>query len=141
LNASAAGIIEADDGSAHLHGEIHDLADLERVGLGKTSAEYREVLSENENQAAIDPTKARDDAVARNLLFGHAEVGAAVLDQLVEFFESALVEKDVDALASGEPPLAMLSFATFDTAALLGAPDLVPKKSHSVSHDFSGMKA
>ena len=36
---------------------------------------------------------ARDDAVARNQLLGHAEIAATVHDKLVDFFEAAGIER------------------------------------------------
>jgi hypothetical protein len=42
------------------------------------------------------------------LLSGHAEVGAAVLDEHVPLFEAALVEQQFDALARGELALGVL---------------------------------
>ena len=88
-----AGVVEADDGRADLQGEVHDLADLLGVGLGEAAAEDGEVLGEDEDEAAVDAAVAGDDAVAGNLLLGHAEVEAAVLDELVELLEGALVEE------------------------------------------------
>ena len=43
-----------------------------------------------------------DDAVAEDLLLLHAEVGAAMRDELVELDEAALVEQGGDALARGQ---------------------------------------
>ena len=41
LDARAAGIVQADDGRAGLQREVHDLADLLRVGFGERAAEAR----------------------------------------------------------------------------------------------------
>jgi hypothetical protein len=48
------------------------------------------------------------DAVARDLLRLHAEVGAIVLDEHVIFFEAAGIEQDAQALAGGQPALGVL---------------------------------
>ncbi len=45
---------------------------------------------------------AGDDAVARHLGLLHAEFGRAVLDEHVEFLETALVEQEFDALPRGQ---------------------------------------
>ena len=64
LNARAAGIVQADDGRAGLQREVHDLADLLRVGFRKRAAEDREILREDVDQAAVDAAVAGDEAVA-----------------------------------------------------------------------------
>jgi hypothetical protein len=57
---------------------------------------------------AVDHPVAGDDAVAGILLLGHAEVGAAVLDEHVPFLERAFVEQQLEPLARGELALAVL---------------------------------
>jgi hypothetical protein len=42
------------------------------------------------------------DAVARDDLVGHPEITAAMGDELVDLFEGAWVEQQVDALARGQ---------------------------------------
>ena len=64
LDARAAGVVEADDGRADLHRQVHDLADLGGVGFGERAAEDGEVLGEDEDQAAVDAAVAGDEAVA-----------------------------------------------------------------------------
>ena len=66
LDARAAGVVQADDGRADLHGHVHDLDDLGGVGLGERSAEDGEVLREDEDQPAVDAAVAGDEAVAVN---------------------------------------------------------------------------
>jgi hypothetical protein len=51
---------------------------------------------------------AGDHAVAGHLLLGHAEVGAAVLDEHVPFLEGALVQQQLQPLARGELALGVL---------------------------------
>jgi hypothetical protein len=113
--------LRPDDGSAHLHGQVHDLADLLGVGLGEAAAEDREVLGEDEGQAPVDPPVAGDDAVAGDLLVRHPEVEAAVLDELVQLLEGPLVEEQLHALARGELALRVLALEALGPAALLRA--------------------
>ena len=67
--------------------EVHDLADLLGVRLGEAAPEHGEVLGEDVDETAVDPAVAGDDAVAGDLLLRHAEVQAAVLDELVQLLE------------------------------------------------------
>src|ERR1700682_5644933 len=102
LNARAAGIVEADDGSARAHGKVHDFADFLRVGFRERTAENGKVLRENINQAAIDTAEAGDETIAGGTLLLHAEIDATVTDKFVEFFEGAFVQQKMDALAGGK---------------------------------------
>src|SRR5271157_255186 len=117
LNARAAGIVQSDNGSANTHRGVHDLHDFGSVGLRQRAAEYGEVLGEDEHQAAFDAAVAGDEAVAEILLLIHAEVGAAMGDELVGLFEGAFVEQELDALACRHLALLVLACATiFATA-------------------------
>ena len=102
LDPRAARVVEADHRAADLGREIHHLADLLRVRARQRSAEHREVLREHAHGAAVDGAVPGDHAVAEDLLLLHAEVGAAMRDELVELDEAALVEQRRDALARGE---------------------------------------
>ena len=62
---------------------------------------------------------AGDEAVAVDDLLIHAEIAAAVADELVHLFEGAFVEQQVDAFARGE-----LAFLVLLVPALLAAPRL-----------------
>jgi hypothetical protein len=86
-------------GAPVLHGAVHDLADFLRVGFRERAAEYGEVLREDVDQAGVDVAVAGDEAVAGDDLLIHAEVAAAMGDELVELFEGAFVEEQFDALA------------------------------------------
>ena len=99
LDAGAAGIVDADHRRPDPQRVIHDLADLLGMRLRERAAEHREVLAEDEHQAAVDRARAGDHAIARDALLGHAELGAAVLDEGVDLLERALVEQQVQALA------------------------------------------
>ncbi len=120
LDACAAGIVETDDGRAVLHGMVHDLADFLGVGFRERAAEDGEVLREDVDQAGVDVAVAGDEAVAGDDLLIHAEVAAAMGDELVELFEGAFVEEQFDALAGGELALLVLAVAAVVAAALLG---------------------
>ena len=108
LDPRAARVVEADDRGARLHGEVHDLADLPRVGLGERAAEDREVLGEHEDRPAVDAPRAGHHPVARDALLVHAEVAALVDDEAVHLGERALVEQQLDAARapSSCPPCA-----------------------------------
>ncbi len=103
LDARAPRVVEPDDGRPVAGGHVHDLADLFRVGLGEGAAEDGEVLGEDVHQAPVDLAEARDHAVAGDLHLLHAEVVAAVQDELVDLREGALVEQDGDAFPGREP--------------------------------------
>ncbi len=108
LDARAAGVVEADDRCAHLHRQVHDLADLLRVRLGERSAEDREVLAEEEDEPAVDRAVAGDDAVAEEVLVAQPELVRPVRDEGVELDEAPGVEQEVDALPRRELPPGVL---------------------------------
>ncbi len=120
LNASAARVIQADDRRAHLGGQVHDLHDLAGVRFGERSAEHREVLREHKDQPAFDAAVTGDEPVAVKLLLRHAEVAAAVGDQLVGLFERAFIEQELDALARRHLAFFMLLLAALLASALFG---------------------
>ena len=72
------------------------------------AAEHGEILAEGEDQAAVHRAVAGDDAVARDLLLGHAEIVRAVLDEHVPFLEGAGIEQQLEPLARGELALGVL---------------------------------
>ena len=108
LDARAAGVEQADDRGAVLERHVLNLGDLARVLFAQGAAEDGEVLGEDENGAAVDRAPAGHHAVAGDLRLLHAEIGAAVLDEHVEFLERAVIEQKVDALARGELALGVL---------------------------------
>ncbi len=119
-----AGIIQPNDRRAHLGRQVHDLDDLSRVRLRKRSPEHGEILGENINQPALNAPISGDESVAVNLLLGHAEVVAAVGDELVGFLERALVEQKFNALAGRHLAFFVLALAAFGAATIFGK--LVP---------------
>ena len=78
------------------------LHDLRGVGLGQRSAEDGEVLREGVDRPALHAPDAGDHAVAGDHLLLHAEVAAAVGDELVELLERAGVEEQFHPLAGGQ---------------------------------------
>ena len=112
LDPRPAGIVDADHRGADLHGLVHDLADLLGMGLAQRAAEDGEVLAEDEDQPAVDRAMAGHHPVARDLLLGHAEIRAAMLDEHVPFLEGAGIQQQLDALAGGQPALGMLGLDT-----------------------------
>ena len=79
------------------------------MGLRKRSAEHCKVLTENENKATIDGAVTGDDAVARHLLFGHAEIRAPMLNEHVELFKGINVQQKINSLPRRQFSLLVLS--------------------------------
>ena len=121
LDARAARVVEADDGRAHLHRQVHDLDDLGGVGLRERAAEDGEVLGEGVDRASLDAAGAGDDAVAGHDLLVHPEVEAAVGDELVDLVEGAGIEEQIDPLARRELAGVVLPLQPIVAAAALGA--------------------
>jgi hypothetical protein len=78
------------------------------MGFGKRAAEDGEILREDIDHAAIDRAPACHHAIACGALCLHAEIGAAVGDEHVEFFEGAFIQQQVDAFARGQLALGVL---------------------------------
>jgi hypothetical protein len=64
LDAGAAGVVEADDRDADLHGPVHDLDDLLAEDLAERAAEDGEVLGEHAIWRPSTCAVAGDDAIA-----------------------------------------------------------------------------
>ncbi len=117
LDACPARVVEPDHRGAVLHGAVHDVADLLGVGFREGAAEDGEVLSEDEDEAAVDAPVARDDPVAGDAPPLHAEVRAAMGDEDAGLGEGAGIEEERDALARGELPLLVLGIDPLAPAA------------------------
>src|SRR5205085_2498394 len=100
--------------------EIHDLANLQRIGFAQRAAEDGEILRENINETAVDSAISGDYAIARVLLLLHSEIEAAMRDESVEFFERILVEQQGDTLARCQLPFCLLAIEPLFAAAKLG---------------------
>ena len=117
LDARAPRVVQPDDRRAHLHRQIHDLDDLGGVGLRQRTAEDGEVLGKGVDRAALDPSRAGDNAVAGNDLLVHAEVEAAVGDEFVDFVEAPGIEEEIDPLTRRELSGVVLPFQPIVAAA------------------------
>ena len=120
LDARAAGIEDADNRRAVLHGHLLDLDDLVGMGAAEAAAEDGEILGEDVDEAAIDGALAGDDAVTGDFLVLHAEIGATMFHEHVEFFETVLVEQDGHAFAGGQFALFVLFLDPSGAATLTG---------------------
>ena len=101
--------------------ELKRIEVLGRVKAGVLKVKDAAVLlGKDEGQAALDATVSGDEAIAVEFLLGHAEVGAAMGDQLVGLFESALVEQELDALAGGHLAFFVLPIAALGAATVCG---------------------
>ncbi len=105
LDAGSGALVDADDRTAGLDGEVHHLGDLLAVDLAQRAAEDGEVLGEHAGLAAVDGAEPGDHAVAVGAVLLQPERGGAVPGELVELDERAVVEEVLDALARG--PLAL----------------------------------
>ncbi len=93
LDASACGVVDANDRAAVALGKVHHLDHLLGVSLAKRSAEDGEILGEDGNLAALDGAEAGHDAVTVWVRAIHAELGRAMLDKGVQLHEGAFVEQ------------------------------------------------
>ncbi len=87
----------------------------------------------------MDAAVSGDDAVARDDLFGHPEIEAAVRDELVDLLEGAGVEQQLDALARGQLAGRALALEALVAASKLGpALELIEPGHHTrAACDFS----
>ena len=108
LDAGTAGIVDADAGSPHLHGQIHDLPNLVGMLLTKGAALYGEVLGKGIDQTPIHRTVAGDNTLTRQVFLVLAEVGAAMLHKHIQLYERTFIEKLLDALTGSVLALGML---------------------------------
>jgi hypothetical protein len=67
-------------------------------------------------------------------LVGHAEIAAAVADQLVGFDEGAFVQQEIDTLSGGKFTFGVLAFATLVAASGLSAGVASAQFFQSVGH-------
>ena len=110
LDTGTARIVEADDGSTHLHGLVKHFADLVGDGFGQGASGNGEVLRIDEDETSVYSAVAGDHAVGERSVLLHAEVVAAVGGEHVEFFKTALVQKFEDAFPCGVLALGVLLF-------------------------------
>ena len=108
LDASAAGIVDADDGSSVLHRQVHDLADFSSVHLPQRSPHDGEILAVDVHDTAVDGAVARHHAVSGENGLLQSEVRAAVLHEFVDLRKASLVQQFFNALPGRELALLML---------------------------------
>ena len=120
LDARTAGIVQSDDRHADLEGQVHDLADLLRVGKRERAPEHGEILGEEVDRPPVDPRGPRDHAVPQDARPGPVGVGARLDDEPVELLEGPLVDQARDPLPSGPLAGGMLAGDPLGPAAELG---------------------
>ena len=140
LNARAARIVQPDHGRAHFHGLIHELADFFGMRFAQGAAKHGEVLAEDEHQPPVDGAVAGNHPIAGNVVVGHAEIGAAVLDKHIPLLETAAVQQDVDPLAGRQAPFGMLCINALLPTAQTGGSTLLLKLFNDVLHGLSARK-
>jgi len=123
LDTRAAGVVEADDGRAALHGQVHDLAHLLGVHLGEAAAEDGEVLGEDVYPAAVDGAPAGDHAIAQVLSLLHAEADGAVHGKHIQLAEGTGIEQFLRPLSGGHLAASVLAVNALLPAA---QPGLLP---------------
>ena len=94
-------VIQANDWSAILHSQVHNLANFLGVCLGKRTTKDCEILRKDVNQAAVDLTIARDNSITGNSLIVQAKVCGAMCDKHVQFIECAWIEQQVKSFSCG----------------------------------------
>ena len=72
------------------------------MGLRQRATKDGEVFREHKHRAAIDRAPTCDNAIAGNFGFLHPEIGGAVLNEHIEFFERAMIHQKLDPLACRE---------------------------------------
>ena len=101
LNTRPTGIVDANQRRAVLHSHILNFADFLGVGFRQRAAKHRKVLREHIDQPPVDCAPTRYHTIPRRLLFFHAKIGTAVGDEHVEFFETALIQQQINPLSGG----------------------------------------
>lgn len=78
--------------------------------LAERSAEDAEIMGVDEDPSSVDPSPSGHHPVGVRPLVCHAETGGPVPAERFDLGESACIEQDVDAFASGELASGMLPF-------------------------------
>ncbi len=78
----------------------------------------------------MDEAPAGDEAIAVHDLLVHAEIAAAVADELVELLEGALIKQKLDALARRHFAFGVLALAALRPAPRLRRPAPLPQLVH-----------
>src|SRR5690606_27971800 len=101
--------------------EVHDLADLIRMGPRETSAKDGEVLGKDADLASGDRSIAGHHSVAQKLLLLHGKVRASMGHEFVELDEGARIQEKVDPFAGRQLSGSVLLGDPFRAPAFLGS--------------------
>ena len=101
LQTGTTRVVQTDYGSTHLHGDVHNLANLAGQHLTQRTCCYGEILCENINQTAANGSATSYHTIAQIVLLVHTEVCTTVLNEHVHFFETSVIEQHGDAFAGG----------------------------------------
>src|SRR3954447_21004383 len=101
LDPGAGALVDPENRTTGLHGQVHHLGDLLAVHLAQRATEDREVLAEHAHLTTVDRAVAGDHTVAVRPALLQPEGCRAVPRQLVQLDERTLVEEQLDALAGG----------------------------------------
>ncbi len=119
LNTRAARIIQTDNRRADLHREVHNLANLFRVSLGKGTAKHSEVLRQDEHVTGINQAVTSNHPIAGIDLLVKSEISRAMDHELVKLFERTVIQQELDAFASRHLSRVMLLLHTSVATACL----------------------
>ncbi len=121
LDASAAGIVHANDGTTGLQRHVEHLADLEAVHLTQGAAVDGEILSESKHFSPVDGAMTGDHAVAGNDVLVHVKIPTAVFNQRIDLLETAVVKEEFKSLSSRHLAAVVLRFDAGLAAASLAS--------------------
>ena len=116
LDTSTAGIVQANQRSAHFQSQALNLNNLSSMHFAKRAAFYSEVLCEYINQTAIYSAVTGGNAFTRKFFLFLTEVGATMTNETVQFYEGTFVEQCSDSFASSHFASFMLFSNTFFAA-------------------------
>ena len=108
LDSRSTGVVEPDEGRAGLHGQVHHLADLVGDRFTQRASDDREVLGEQVDHPAVDAPVPGDHTVPHGPVVLHAEVGAAVPHEHVQFLERRRIAEGFEPLACRELALGVV---------------------------------
>ena len=124
LNPRSTGIVQPNHRRSHLRRQIHDLHNLPGIRFRQRPTKHCEVLRKYVHEPPLNAPVASDEPVAIDLLVGHAEVIAAMRDELIGLLERPLIEQELDALAGRHLSFFMLALAALGAATVFR--ELVP---------------
>src|ERR671917_1899130 len=134
LDARSARVVESYERRAGIQRKVHDLADLLAHDFAQRSSEHREVLSEDEDLAAVDGPPAGYYGVAERAPVFDAESMRAMTYQHVGLDETVGVEQSSDALTGCEPTTLVLTCDGCFASGLLRFLASPPETLHALGH-------